>query len=402
MFDRIKDYHLKYSCRATLLTPVHIGTGREIDFGTLQKRGDGHAMLDLDAYLEQETADINDPQELAERINEITRSIETDSFESDDFPILRRTDVANFDYNKTFREHIHSDRVSGQKLYLPGSSLKGSIQTAFVRKLLQSNGLMGDYTNPPFNEYQFNRQYSRQLESATGGIQGSLFRFLQVPDIVFSGTDSEILKSRGANYNDYREDWAFTGGRNNQTLDVWLECIPAAATADFTLTVPKAIIDAAQGKNLRDMQTALRQSKNLTDPEPFFRTLKNHTLRLVTQEIDDLNPGGANPKAYISDHGHEELNLYLDNLIEIEDELKALPENQAIIRVGYGSGWRFMTGNWQEDLLPDTRDRFGNDEWTRLKSAVRGPRYKDVEYFPKSRRMTGDSRPLGFIRLEMV
>ena len=63
-----------------------------------------------------------------------------------------------------------------------------------------------------------------------------------------------------------------------------------------------------------------------------------------------------------------------------------------MLRIGHGSGWRFITGAWSEQLK----------NFNEIVNASRPNSYRYTQYdFPKSRRIDEDGDVLGFVKLSM-
>ena len=65
--------------------------------------------------------------------------------------------------------------------------------------------------------------------------------------------------------------------------------------------------------------------------------------------------------------------------------------SSCILRLGWGTGFRNMTGDWQEDMMTDK-------DLDALIKELR-PKHDINLTYPKTRRMASDGTPLGFIQL---
>ncbi len=86
---------------------------------------------------------------------------------------------------------------------------------------------------------------------------------------------------------------------------------------------------------------------------------------------------------------------YISALETISEKIDLDNKKTCVLRIGHGSGWRFMTGAWTEKLnnfadlvIPCSRPK--NDE-----------RYQEYD-FPKSRRIDEDSDVFGFVKLTQI
>ena len=131
--------------------------------------------------------------------------------------------------------------------------------------------------------------------------------------------------------------------------------------------------------------------KALSSVNALLNVINNHTRTLLADEIDIWESKNVDSQS------EEKVNSYIEQL---KDLLNAANECQgkhsAVMRIGHGSGWRFITGAWTE-RLPD------NDFDAIVNKARPGnmKRYADYD-FPKSRRLEEDEcEPLGFVKLTL-
>jgi CRISPR/Cas system CSM-associated protein Csm5 (group 7 of RAMP superfamily) len=82
---------------------------------------------------------------------------------------------------------------------------------------------------------------------------------------------------------------------------------------------------------------------------------------------------------------------YIDNMIDILKEAKKCSKGlSCVLRIGHGSGWRFITGAWAESL----------HNFNRVVNISRPMNNNYLDYpFPKTRRIDEDSDLLGFVKL---
>ena len=88
---------------------------------------------------------------------------------------------------------------------------------------------------------------------------------------------------------------------------------------------------------------------------------------------------------------------YIEKLNELIEQTKNCTKNEAILRVGFGSGWRFITGSWatnKEIMTDDDYDNF-------LYSVRNQKKYDNNVPFPKSRKISDEADIFGFVKLKM-
>ena len=131
--------------------------------------------------------------------------------------------------------------------------------------------------------------------------------------------------------------------------------------------------------------------KALSSVNALLNVINNHTRTLLADEIDIWESKNVDSQS------EEKVNNYIEQL---KDLLNAANECQgthsAIIRMGHGSGWRFMTGAWLKRLSDNDFEKVVNE--ARLNNIEKYSEYD----FPKSRRLEEDEcEPLGFVKITL-
>ena len=135
--------------------------------------------------------------------------------------------------------------------------------------------------------------------------------------------------------------------------------------------------------------------ETLVSIEALFRCLTAHTRSLLEEELN-----------FWQDYDADELNDYLPQIEELITECDACKDGRsAVLRVGYGSGWNFMTGAWSRRRT-ELQDP---DQWANILALARKDRMGRYREYPfiKTRRVFYDGReepvlPLGFMKLEVT
>ena len=201
-----------------------------------------------------------------------------------------------------------------------------------------------------------------------------VFRFLQVGDAYF-GENYEVA-IRMVNINE-RERQSFWDESKSQLI----EAIPPEDEAEFQLKLNET------GYNLsRDrVHTMPDCMKSLSD---LFQTINNHTQKLLESEIEYWKEREENDDS-------EKVCLYLEKIKGILDMTKGCNKgNECVLRIGHGSGWRFITGAWAETL---------ENFYSVVVSASRPKNFMYKQYdFPKTRRVDDECELLGFVKLSII
>ena len=129
----------------------------------------------------------------------------------------------------------------------------------------------------------------------------------------------------------------------------------------------------------------------LKDLPSLFKLLNGFTVELLQSEIDfweedkNLKP--------VEDYIQE-----CDKLLKI---CRKCSEKEAVLRLGHGSGWLFMTGGWVKNpafINDQGRDNLYDKIIDKTRPA--NFRYKE-HFFPKTRRMDEDGELMGFVKLSI-
>ena len=281
------------------------------------------------------------------------------------------------------------------QVYIPGSSLKGSLRTLLLNELIKQNpsfvgksGSLGqgkDFKgNPQFRDDKLQAHYLGKLhdKKERGEVQEDLLRLIRIGDAHFSKPVQTVLYQNNI-FNLRREDWEF---KKNQKS--YYECIPQGWTAEGRLHLAEDV------KKL--WSEPKHPALKALEIEKILGYAKEHTSRLLKAEIEFWEDEG-NPY---------EIEDYLGALGKIKDICDACGPKQAVLRIGAGSGWDFMTGAWakEDGWVGETGEIISSATWENLKQAVRrGKEYQNTP-FPKTRKILSnqdyqDTEPLGFVLL---
>ena len=284
------------------------------------------------------------------------------------------------------KETIHN----GQGLpYIPGSSIKGAIRTAILTSLVD---IIQDREDKIIQKRRINKEgqrpievpkldknknkllYADKIEKELFGRDpnNDIFRFIRVGDAYFD-KDSTIA-TRMINLNITRKNELV-----DKSKPQLIEAIGSSETSTFSLNVAADYYKWVKSKfpTLGNLPAELQSISGL------FSLINIHTQKLIEDEIEywkNVEKTGAE--------------YYIETLEDLLEEVKECRnESSCVLRIGHGSGWRFITGAWTEQL-----SNFKTD----VINAARPQNYRYSEYdFPKTRRVDEDSYVLGFVKLTM-
>jgi CRISPR type III-A-associated RAMP protein Csm5 len=382
------------------LTPLHIGSGKMLqgNFEYLYFAEEGKiSVIDHKKILNiigSENIDrwvtiINSEEDLLDYLKQRNPDIKAEQTHSRLMSVegKRPTKSKTFEGKDKFPE-IREFLFSGnQKPMLPGSSLKGSIRTAFLTSKIyeekeQANKLnQKAYANSKNNiaQEKFDKiKYSdKSLNSKFIGKDPNhdIFRFLQIGDIYFDETTcilSETLNETGK------------GLEIKDSIKQFIEAVPVGNLTVGEVKVNEVLKSEIIKRNLNGFD---KKALSTFDLKNLFYLINAHTKNLIQKEIalyeDKILPNKAIE--------------WVDKFKEIEQEITEIEkkqENACILRVGFGSGFKSMTGDWQKDLLSEI-------DLQELADRVRSPKYHGLA-FPKSRKLILGNTPMGFLKLTLI
>ena len=355
------------------LTPVHIGSGKDLSANTEFLKFDEDEYSILSVIDETKILNIIGEDNIDKWVSIIQKNADLKEYLlqrkqnliSDD--IDKRKIYINFDnisQNKTLKEQLHN----GKGLpYIPGSSIKGAIRTAIVSEMAMKNKYSAK--NKLKNNYRKFGASSFEKSLFGNNPNEDIFRFLQVGDAYF-GYETIAQKSEVLNFQ--HNGWNFK--RGNSSL---IECIPAGINdVDFNLKINKDLLKL----NKTHKDTTFLDEKEL------FKTINNHTIRLLKKEIEFWKrQDNINVNVFEN---------YSTKLIELLEIAQNCNENEAVLRIGFGSGWNFITGGWSTDK--DIMDDNTYDEFLKI---ARRKDYDESVPFPKTRMIADDGDLFGFVKL---
>ena len=364
-----------YQIKIETLSPVHIGDGV-----LLQNRSDFITVRDANETYNY----VVDPQKVLNLIgvghlSDWVAAIDRHALNTLDFVRQYKREVKPMDLakrkvlsfsqvrpNDTLKECIHN----GMGLpYIPGSSIKGALRTAILARLVRD--LQDVETKVIRGQFS-----AKQVEAELFGSSpnSDIFRFLIVGDAYFR-KNCEI-STRMENLN-IRQKNELRDGHMSQLV----EAIATSCSSVFQLKLATEAHQNAQGVcKLSALPECMRSLPAL------FKTLNEHTSSLIRDEIELWSQK--------SDDGYEGADDYIDVLTDIQTAIRECREGEeCVLRIRHGSGWRFITGAWCEDL----------ENFTDIINKARPRNYNYQKYvFPKTRRLDEDSDILGFVRLSHI
>ena len=373
-------------CKLETLTPCHIGSGnkllKDLDFVVDDSGSDEIiGVVSPDKIYQVLGADGVDKWcQAIERKESVWEVVKTQKSSAQLTDICSKVAPLSGKCCQELKEHI----VCNGTIYIPGSSIKGAIVSAIVGESRAELSLPANIRNKNNNvaEQVLVKPTVNKKGETRYDPKNSNLRFLRVSDAYFDNADIAVVECYGLNLRE-------RGSLIDNKARMLVECINSEQQANIEIQL-KTELQAMCGGIVPSLPKAMQSESNLLD------AINAHTKRLLREELAFWREQENCDYYHIdTDEEQEELEYYLDFIKYILGESNSCQSgSEAIIRVGYGSGWRFMTGSWIDE---------SRDEWDEIATIVRGDRggrYQQYD-FPKTRRV-GLGTPFGFIKITKI
>lgn len=364
-----------YKCKLKTLSPVHIGSGKEYgpsEYVQAKAKQKGEIVNIIKRVkFDKLYLDLPDDEK-----DKFLRNLSNSNYSlKQDYPKINKTYTRYNSINKSksspkdIIEHIKTS----DKLYIPGSSIKGAIKTAILYNLFdeddlqdvrntirkKSRGLLSykrDYNK--FVDYFFAAKRGNKAQA-----QKNIMRFLQIPDTttVKLPTIYEIVtimaKQRGG-----KSDGQFYGRGGN--VASFMETIDEGKTlkSNFTINYDEEIL----------YENNLSDKIGILDMNYIKEAIYNFAKDLIQYEL-----------YFANEYDISYLTKFYTNL----DKINSL--ESPVMRIGAGSG-----------LMATSLGMKIKDYDLRLFDEIRQTFRRSYDYeFPKSRKITKNGLPLSWVQL---
>ncbi|GAB4332678.1 MAG: type III-A CRISPR-associated RAMP protein Csm5 [Bacteroidales bacterium] len=365
------------------LTPVHTGSGRVLQNGIdyLVREGkvwypDLKKLFEFvgEAGLQQWATDILEEKNFLEEIVE-KRHKKVSEFSKQSLPYEAGVERQVNQLREQFRNTYTGNPV------LPGSSIKGALRTALItQKLIFS--FRGNTDRIGLDKLNNNNHHNKLMAEAisinrreNAGPQNDIFRFLAVPDAELRPEDLKVYRFRTLNYKSYSnyETWMI-----DRKLDILGEAIEGSF--EMEMRISSRFFDSNR--------------LGIKRPGDIIETINKHTMSILEPEIESFQDDLDNDFFEDSKFGED----FIDQMLKLKKAGES--KGSALMRLGFGSGWDYMTGSWLKEINnvdEDEEDKF----WNEVKKRLRRRGYEDF-FFPKTRKVLSDGRLPGFVLLKLI
>lgn len=361
--------------RIRCITPVHVGNGHQpalhVDYLVFAREGLVAILDDLKVLeiigREQVPIWIRCIEERASLLDYLKKRK----------PDLRASDVAKrvipmadsgLEQAASFREFIRDARGMP---YLPGSSLKGAIRSSLMAKALsirypdQEERIPGNLLFGPDRKPTANK-----LEEMLFGSNPNqdVFRLLKLTDAHFQETALYRVSIYSLTHGGWKEK------RGNRG---YAECIPEGSIAKTHIRLDNSELTTRQ-------LPCWKTTKSIFNFDALFGEINKNTRNLLDDEIQYWEEDTK----YLPPPG------YLQQLRMAREMIDDQGDQAALLRCGYGTGWYDKAGIWADAFLDDQAHE------AVVRTVQSGKRYPEDFPVPKTRKLSGNGLPFGFISLE--
>ncbi len=308
---------MEYKVKIEILSPVHIGCDIEKNW----QQGMDFVIKSGKIFKLNLSKILKSPRIDTERLSSALASGNRDAISA----MLNNIDIRNiadkqfgFPVNglnikdKEIRPNIYNQLTD--KAIIPGSSLKGAIRSILLNKLIKER--------PP------KAMDSDRLDETEyfGSIGDSFMKYLRISDIEFESTaliNTKIYNLQGG------KDGPFSGGWKKSPRET-----DDRFSNDGFNTVYEALMPQSTGYG----RITIEKDKitDISDIESLFSLINDYSDNYILQEGD-----------FFKEYGGDSSDIIIDSLAEILDNIPADANDCCVLRLGAGSGFHSITGNWQ-------------------------------------------------------
>ncbi len=413
---------MKY--KITLKTPVHIGSGEKLSSIDSMPLGDRYAVIDIAKILEEiknNSKALNEFEKLGFRfkIKDFLNNYKINPNEAIKYTLYNSQHLRPWEINEMVKTGFGNPLI-------PGTSLKGALRTVIFWHL---------FKNSPKNKIQ--NILSDILKKADPQKRGSaddlldhyllgkdpnydLLRSLQVGDAEFEILNLQLIDVKVLTLDNRRDFlWKKMGRQGFNTPDplkatsIYCEALPINTASTVKIKPDKYLLEDKIASTQLDFSAKKRY---FFDLPKYCNEFANNFISQEIEFFEGCKMGRI-------------LNFYKGLQKEISQD-----DDSFLLHLGWGSGWRGMTGNYlEEEMLSEFRQKFtlGKMFSEEVQCPTCGARTRPDKFkkgynfcfncrksfpaknskrlypvFPKTRKIVFENNqpkyPLGWIKLEII
>lgn len=318
----------KIPCSIEVLTPVHVGSGvkltEEIDFIKSQYSVHIVPQSELIKYLEENPDELKRFIDGEYKLSALKRIPEGKKY---NISIGRTSEINEFERN------------GNGKPYIPGSSIKGAIRTILIKKRFdelstnEKNDLLKRVTNK--KKEWASEPIVKQLLGDNSN--NNLMRVLEVFDAVFDNLELvkvlilSLTNESGTSYG-WKQLWNRQNTTNsNQASQIIAETLPIGSISYFSISLNSFLFNNQTAQSILQFnESSLKEINNL-------RVEINNYSKQKLEKEKEFFEKLTSPK---------KLNSVIKEIDTLLDKIKNLSQDELILRISWGSGWKAMTGDF--------------------------------------------------------
>lgn len=341
---------MRYKVKIETLSSVHVGSGEK-------------KVLGIDFLYDNEKVYFLDTLKIGDKLNVASTSGVIEKWSESILKGKQKQFLKehNVDYKKLSRSVCNyvdefSDRAPSISMmmrdgrgiaYIPGSSIKGAIRTAIFAQLAKNEIKNAHKKAKEETRQEQNRKKAKRIEENSlkewannffGKVSEDSFRFLLVGDAFFEKASTAVI-----NTVQIKKDTKNHKQSDIDTIKQYAEVLLLENSSCFILD-----LDSDGFRKALDGKYVNREVPQFKDVTALFKAINNHTQSLVQSEMN----------IWDGISGAESIHDFLDF---IDGEIEACNAKECILRLGNGSGKRFITGGVLEEIdfdreaIPKTR-----------------------------------------------
>jgi len=329
----IEEYYIR------ILTPVHIGAAQE-----------KHLAKDIDYIEENGKIFFLDEQKILDdfKMDEYINYLSTGNLKK----MFRNRKLIN--YASHIKENIIGEigteiktnikNTLDNKPYIPGSSIKGAIRSVLLNKV------------KPIKNSFFDKRKGKmviKLIEPFGKIHEDAFRYLTVGDSFFN--ESIFINTKLFNLINQNEE-IVGGWKNDSSGGNSQDFIPEGFTFPYECIAPGSISKFRISFNRKSYKESKKEQDRLNQRSSYKKILKplnifdklaeNNKLDFLFNIIQEYTKEYINKEIkFFEKYSNEET----DTIIEEYRRLLDLNDKAPLLRIGQGSGFHSISGDWQFD-----------------------------------------------------
>lgn len=372
--------------RISIITPVHIGNGNKLS--------------QIDFVLDDNTFWVIDIKKVISILHDNQKALNEfgqAGFDMKEF--LNRynisySDVKKYSYKCTYpylREISEFVKTGLGNPYIPGSSIKGALRTVILWHLMKDSpshkikSLLDQILNSKVEKRQADKMLNKEFFGKDPNYD--FLRGLQVGDAEFMIEDIvvgetkvlSIENGKGYGWKKMGKD-GFISKDPIRATSIFTEILTQKVTSDVMIRIENFLFDHPLAKEQLGFDNKKRYLTQLA------QRCNEYAKEFIKDEI-----------AFYKSCGMNKLKEFYEELII------QMPKNEDsfLLHLGWGSGWRGMTGNYLKgEMLQKFREKF------RIGKSIKDPRtgrWQQFPVFPKTRKIVFKNNqptyPLGWVKI---